>query len=168
MFQEQYVNQIRKCLQERNPHQLVKVIKQGSNTLGLDEVKRILIEEIIPDLSLEDRRSWFDWMLSRVQQTLQEQHRQLLIRLAQEEGFESGKDFSLIEDGLIMSEDCLEFFLSQVSQEKRDEVEDALVASGVVTIDENLKEVIEFHLGVPFFDNLLPIVRSRLEQLNDP
>lgn len=64
-----------------------------------------------------------------------------------------------------MSEDCLEFFLSQVPQEKRDKVEYTLIASGVVTIHENPKEVIEFRLGVPFFDNLLSILRSRLEQL---
>jgi hypothetical protein len=169
MFQEQYVNQIRKCLQERNPHKLVKLINQGSKTLGLDEVKRILIEEIIPDLSWEDRMIWFDWIPSHVQQIFREQNQQFLIQVAQEEGFERGKDFSLIEDGLIMSEHCLEDFLSQVPQEKRDELEDDLVTKGgVVTIYENPKEVIEFRLGVPFFDNLLPIVRSRLEQLNDP
>lgn len=155
--------QMKRYFRERDTEQLKVVIREASERLGRAEVERMIVDEVLPDLSRKEQEWWISQLPDQTQSEMGDQVREAVFSILTEEGFEVGKDFSVgPERGLMISDRARDFLLSQMPEEERAELERELFK-----LSQNPYQLIEEQLGVPFFDNLKKTATARLQGLDD-
>ena len=154
---------MKRCFEKRDTEQLKRTIQKASELLGRGEVERMIVDEVLPDLSRKEQEWWISQLPDQTQSEMGDQVREAVFSILTEEGFEVGKDFSVgPERGLMISDRARDFLLSQMPEEERAELERELFK-----LSQNPYQLIEEQLGVPFFDNLKKTATARLQGLDD-
>lgn len=154
---------LKRCFKEKNADQLHLIMQKASEVLGQEETERIMIDDIMPNLSWDEQAWWINHLPPESQAEMNQMARQAMFSMLAEDGFELGKDFSVDSDGgFVISDRARDHLLSKIPADKREEIEKQMF-----TMSQNPYELIEEQLGVPFFDNLERLAKKRLAGMSD-
>lgn len=154
---------LKRCFREKNADQLRLVIEKAGEVLGQEETERLMIDDVMPNLTWDEQAWWMDQVPPEARQEMTQMARQAMFSMLIDEGFEMGKDFSVASDGgFMISDRAREHLLSQIPADKRHEIEEQMFS-----MSQNPYELIEEQLNVPFFDNLQNVAKARLAGLDD-
>jgi hypothetical protein len=86
------------------------------------------------------------------------------IQIMTREGLIPGKDFSIVDGGILMKDEVMQPFLDSMTPEDRATLE----AEGMIKYpQQNPFKLLEEQLGVPFFSNLEELAKKRISTLTD-
>lgn len=152
-----------KAIQARNLKQVNQVMAQIEKRLSEEELLGFLMQ-ILSDLTPDDVNWATEHIISEdMFDVLDEQMTLMFYEMLTSKGFRPGREFSLTEEGFVLSQAAYDAVLPEVPAEFRE----AFSSEMVKIQTESPIDTLEQKLGVPFIDNLIGRVEQRLSTLDD-
>lgn len=155
--------EFKRAFRERNSDLLHQILIQASRSLGEDEAKRILSNDVIPNLERHEQTWWINQLPPHLQEEMGEKSKVATVKMLLDAGFEFGKDFSFMDGTIGLSNRAQTYLLNQIPEKHKEEFKAELVRMN----QANPYLMLEKQLGINFFDNLQKIAQTRLSTLDD-